>query len=85
MDTIIKTKSAKPVTVLLIVLLELAMTVHPGTADAAWSLMNDKLSVQAVWGTSETNVYAMGCLGQIAHYDGNAEGDWSLFDPIQGH
>jgi hypothetical protein len=55
------------------------------TSYAAWTsedigdVDND---LWTVWGSSATDVYAMGTLGTNLHYDGNPGGNWLILPSI---
>ncbi len=51
-------------------------------ARAGWTLMDSgtKRSLAGVWGSSAGDVFAVGILGTILHYDGNPEGTWTAMD-----
>jgi len=61
-----------------ILLIILFLHVHAVTFAAEWSTMDPGVvrDFYSVWGTSSTNVYAVGTLGINLHYDGNPEGIW---------
>ena len=51
-------------------------------AGADWSAMESGTTyeLRGVWGSAPDNVFAVGIGGTIRHYDGNAEGSWSLME-----
>ncbi len=75
----VKTLSVKGLLITLIVASLLAFT--GGSASAAWTSMDGgtEANLSAVWGSSEADVWVVGVLGTIVHYDGLA---WSPVDPI---
>ena len=76
----------KKTLLLLVVCLNLALLpVCNVTSYAAWTSVdigdvdND---LWAVWGSSATDVYAVGTLGTNLHYDGNPGGNWLILPSI---
>ena len=51
-------------------------------ARAGWTPMESgtTLELRGVWGSSATDVFAVGVGGIILHYDGNPEGIWSAME-----
>lgn len=49
---------------------------------AGWSPMESgtQKTLNAVWGSSASDVFIVGTLGTILHYDGNPEATWSRMD-----
>ena len=49
---------------------------------AGWSPIESgtQRMLNAVWGSSESDVFAAGTLGTILHYDGNPAITWSAMD-----
>lgn len=71
------------VTILLFNLL--FVPVHVGTASAEWSPVHGGDAIYdllALWGSSATDVYAVGTGGVNFHYDGNPGGDWETLPSI---
>ena len=60
----------------------LILTMYAGVALAGWSPMESgtQRMLNAVWGSSANDVFIVGSLGTILHYDGNPEGAWSTMD-----
>jgi hypothetical protein len=50
-----------------------------GTARAAWTVMDSSTTyeLRGVWGSSATEVFAVGIAGVIVYYDGNSAGTWT--------
>jgi len=50
-----------------------------GIAQAEWTPMDSGTTnaLRGVWGSSATDVFAVGIGGVILYYDGNPEGSWS--------
>ena len=67
---------------LLVVCLNLALLpVCNVTSYAAWTSVDTgdvNNDLWAVWGSSATDVYAVGTVGTNLHYDGNPAGTWLL-------
>jgi len=59
---------------------------YDAAALAGWSSMDTEVTnvLYDVWGSSATDVFAVGTLGFVLHYDGNSEGTWSDMDH-RGH
>ena len=52
---------------------------------AAWTPVDSgdvDNDLSAVWGSSATDVYAVGTLGTNLHYDGNPGGNWLILPSI---
>lgn len=60
----------------------LILTTYAGVALGGWSPMESgtQRMLNAVWGSSANDVFVVGTLGTILHYDGNLEGTWSTMD-----
>ena len=55
------------------------------TSYAAWTSVDTgdvNNDLWAVWGSSATDVYAVGTVGTNLHYDGNPAGTWLLLPSI---
>jgi len=70
----------------LIVFLNLALLpVCNVTSYAEWTpeeLGDVDNDLWAIWGSSKSDVWAVGTLGSKFHYDGNPEGDWLSLESI---
>jgi len=51
-------------------------------ARAGWTPMESDTTfeLRGVWGSSATDIFAVGVDGIILHYDGNPEGTWSAME-----
>ena len=58
------------------------LPLYDAAALAGWSLIESgtQRMLNAVWGSSESDVFAAGTLGTILHYDGNPAIAWSAMD-----
>jgi hypothetical protein len=58
------------------------LPMYAAVALAGWSPMESgtQKMLNAVWGSSANDVFVVGTLGTILHYDGNPEATWSRMD-----
>ena len=73
-------KKSLPKPILIFFLMFLPM--DAAVALAGWSPMESETQkmLNAVWGSSASDVFIVGTLGTILHYDGNPEATWSRMD-----
>lgn len=55
----------------------LAAAVICDRTDAGWSVMTEEVAGKAFWGSSPADMFTVGCLGLIRHYDGSPGGEWT--------
>ena len=55
---------------------------YDAAALGGWSFMDTGVTnaLNGVWGSSATDVFAVGTLGTILHYDGKTKSAWTAMD-----
>jgi len=67
---------------LILIFFLMLLPMYVAVALAGWSPMESgtQKTLNAVWGSSASDVFIVGTLGTILHYDGNPEATWSRMD-----